>query len=71
LLHLQHFLLVLGMHRRVTEVELVQQLTFIHQDKANRLTGLDLDGLGVERHVLHHHLDAAGGLGAGAGWPKS
>jgi hypothetical protein len=51
LLHLQHFLLVLGMHRRVTEVELVQQLTFIDQDKANRLTGLDLDGLGVERHV--------------------
>ncbi|MNE86261.1 hypothetical protein D3C80_1833440 [compost metagenome] len=63
LLHLQHFLLMPGMHRGIAEVEFVQQLAFIHQHEAHRFPGLDLDRLGGERHVTHDHLDAAARLG--------
>lgn len=62
LLHLQHLLLVLGMHRRVSQVELVQQLAFVLQHEADRLAGLDLDRPRLEVHVAEHHLDAAAGL---------
>ncbi|MCY1454088.1 hypothetical protein D9M71_711280 [compost metagenome] len=63
LLHLQHFLLVPGVHRRIPQVELMQQPAFIDQHEAHGFSGLDVDGLRREGHVPHDHFDTAGRLG--------
>ncbi|MNG17318.1 hypothetical protein D3C84_1012970 [compost metagenome] len=53
LLHLQHFLLVFGVHRRIPQVELMQQLAFIDQHETHGFPGLDVDSLRREGHVAH------------------
>lgn len=62
-LHGDHFLLVLGVHGLVAQVELVGQLAFVDQHEAHGLASLDLDALRFEGDVLEYHLDGAGGLG--------
>ncbi|MOA16651.1 hypothetical protein D3C78_1368740 [compost metagenome] len=62
MLHFQHFGLMLGMHGHVAQIELVQQLAFIDQHKTHGLAGLDLQGLGVERHIAHDDFNGARGL---------
>lgn len=61
-LHLQHFLLVLCMHRRVAQVEFVQQPAFVDQHEAHGFTGFDVQRCGREGNVLQRDFHRARGL---------
>jgi len=63
LLHFDHFLLMAGVHCRIAQVELMQQLAFVDQHEAHRLTRLDLHRLGIEIHIPQYQLNGARSLG--------
>ncbi len=50
----------------VTNIEFMQQRTFVAQDESNRLSGFDIDVLGPEEIVANFHLNSAGNLGSGS-----
>src|SRR3546814_9404028 len=55
------------MHGGGAQVELMQELPFVLQDKPDRLSGPDLEILRLEIVVAHHDLDGSACFGCFAG----
>src|SRR3546814_11889426 len=55
------------MHGGGSQVELMQELSFVLHDKTDRLSGSDLEALRLEIIVAHHNLDGSACSGRFAG----